>query len=147
MYSIGEVSKKFGLSVSTLRYYDKEGLIPDLERTEAGIRVFTEKSLDAINVIECLKKSGLQIKEIKQFMDWCEEGDTTLEERKQLFYDRKRTVQQEIQGLQKVLQMLEYKCWFYEEAIKDGTDEKVKNLKEDEMPKAIRRKYVSTHQF
>lgn len=147
MYSIGDVSKMFNLSVSTLRYYDKEGLIPYIERTEAGIRSFDDKALDAINVIECLKKSGLQIKEIKQFMDWCEEGDTTLENRKQLFYDRKRSVQKEIQNLEKVLDMLEYKCWYYEEAIKDGTDERVKNLNQQELPNDIRVLYQSTHQF
>ena len=66
MYSIGEVSKMFDLPVSTLRYYDKEGLFPNMQRV-SGIRKFSDNEIEAIRVIECLKKSGLEIKEIKQF--------------------------------------------------------------------------------
>lgn len=73
MYSIGEVSKMFDLPVSTLRYYDKEGLFPNMQRV-SGIRKFSDNEIEAIRVIECLKKSGLEIKEIKQFMEWCSEG-------------------------------------------------------------------------
>lgn len=61
MYTIGQVSEMFDLPVSTLRYYDKEGLFPELNRT-SGIRQFTEKEVEALRVIECLKKTGLQIK-------------------------------------------------------------------------------------
>ena len=67
MYTIGQVSEMFGLPVSTLRYYDKEGLFPKLNRT-SGIRQFSENEIEALRVIECLKKTGLQIKDIKQFM-------------------------------------------------------------------------------
>ena len=73
MYTIGQVSERFDLPVSTLRYYDKEGLFPDLTRT-SGIRRFGEQELEALRVIECLKRSGLEIKEIKQFMEWCAQG-------------------------------------------------------------------------
>ena len=68
MYTIGQVSKMFNLPISTLRYYDKEGLFPDMNR-ESGIRKFSDKELEALRVIECLKKSGLEIKDIKQFME------------------------------------------------------------------------------
>lgn len=67
MYTIGQVSEMFNLPVSTLRYYDKEGLFPELNRT-SGIRQFSENEIEALRVIECLKKTGLQIKDIKQFM-------------------------------------------------------------------------------
>lgn len=73
MYTIGQVSEQFDLPVSTLRYYDKEGLFPALTRT-SGIRRFGEQELEALRVIECLKRSGLEIKEIKQFMEWCAQG-------------------------------------------------------------------------
>ena len=69
MYTIGQVSEMFDLPVSTLRYYDKEGLFPELNRT-SGIRQFSENEIEALRVIECLKKTGLQIKDIKQFMSW-----------------------------------------------------------------------------
>lgn len=76
MYTIGQVSEMFGLPISTLRYYDKHGLFPGMERI-SGIRKFSEKELEALRVIECLKRSGLEIKDIKQFMDWCVEGAAT----------------------------------------------------------------------
>ena len=62
MYTIGQVSEMFKLPISTLRYYDKEGLFPGMER-QSGIRKFSERELEALRVIECLKKSGLEIKE------------------------------------------------------------------------------------
>lgn len=80
MYTIGQVSEQFDLPVSTLRYYDKEGLFPALTRT-SGIRRFGEQELEALRVIECLKRSGLEIKEIKQFMEWCAQGSETYPQR------------------------------------------------------------------
>lgn len=68
MYTIGQVSEMFNLPISTLRYYDKQGLFPEMVR-ESGIRKFSDTEIEALRVIECLKKSGLEIKDIKQFMD------------------------------------------------------------------------------
>ena len=73
MYTIGQVASMSGLPISTLRYYDKEGLFPDMAR-QSGIRKFSERELEALRVIECLKKSGLEIKDIKQFMQWCQQA-------------------------------------------------------------------------
>ena len=84
MYTIGQVSEMFGLPISTLRYYDKQGLFPNMERV-SGIRKFSDSEMEALRVIECLKKSGLEIKDIKQFMDWCVEGASTYPQRKALF--------------------------------------------------------------
>lgn len=67
MYTIGQVSAMFNLPVSTLRYYDKEGFFPNLER-KGNIRYFSDNELEALRIIECLKKSGLEIKDIKQFL-------------------------------------------------------------------------------
>ncbi len=73
MYTIGQVSEMFDLPVSTLRYYDKEGLFPELNRT-SGIRQFSENEIGALRVIECVKKTVLEIKDIKKFMSWLMEG-------------------------------------------------------------------------
>lgn len=88
MYTIGQVSEMFNLPVSTLRYYDKEGLFPFMQRA-SGIRQFSDTEIAALKLIECLKKSGLEIRDIKQFMEWCQEGSRTYELRKQLLRDRK----------------------------------------------------------
>ena len=76
MYTIGQVSEMFGLPISTLRYYDKQGLFPNMERL-SGIRQFSDGEIEAIRVIGCLKKSGLEIKDIKKFMNWCVAGPST----------------------------------------------------------------------
>ncbi|MFQ8957698.1 MAG: MerR family transcriptional regulator [Eubacterium sp.] len=125
MFTIGQVSEMFDLPVSTLRYYDKEGLFPELNRT-SGIRQFTEKEVEALRVIECLKKTGLQIKDIKLFMSWCMEGSSTYTKRKELFENQKKQVEKEINELNQTLDMLNFKCWYYSEVIKDGNEDRVK---------------------
>ena len=95
MYTIGQVSEMFGLPISTLRYYDKQGLFPEMERV-SGIRKFSDTELEALRVIECLKKSGLEIKDIKQFMDWCVKGASTYSQRKALFEKQRETLEAEI---------------------------------------------------
>lgn len=144
MYTIGQVAEMSGLPVSTLRYYDKQGLFPGLERT-SGIRKFSEKDLEALRLIECLKKSGLEIKDIKQFMDWCVQGPSTYSQRRELFVKQKETVEAEIAHLNKVLNMLKFKCWFYEQAILDGSDERVIALLPDRLPEEIQKAYDNAH--
>ena len=70
MYTIGQVAEMFDLPISTLRYYDKQGLFPNMERA-SGIRRFSDTEIEALRVIACLKKAGMEIKDIRQFMDWC----------------------------------------------------------------------------
>lgn len=144
MYTIAQVSEMFDLPVSTLRYYDKEGLFPELNRT-SGIRQFSENEIEALRVIECLKKTGLQIKDIKQFMSWCLEGSSTYTKRKELFENQKKQVEAEITKLNKTLDMLNFKCWYYSEVIKDGNEDRVKSMIPDELPKSIKSAYMNSH--
>lgn len=128
-YSIGEVAKKLNLTAYTLRYYDKEGLIPFVERTPNGIRVFKESDLDALKVIECLKSTGMPIKEIKNFIDWCSEGDASLQQRYDMFMERKATVLAQMEELEKTMELIEHKCNYYKTALDAGTVEIHKNNK------------------
>lgn len=144
MFTIGQVSEMFDLPVSTLRYYDKEGLFPELNRT-SGIRQFTEKEVEALRVIECLKKTGLQIKDIKLFMSWCMEGSSTYLKRKELFENQKKQVEKEINELNKTLDMLNFKCWYYSEVIKDGNEDRVKSMIPDELSNSIKSAYMNSH--
>ena len=73
-YTIKKVSEMTGLSIPTIRYYDKEGLLPDLQRKESGYRVFSDRDLEAIDLIECFKESGLTIREIRHFMSLVRQG-------------------------------------------------------------------------
>ena len=144
MYTIGQVSEMFGLPISTLRYYDKQGLFPEMERV-SGIRKFNDTELEALRVIECLKKSGLEIKDIKQFMDWCVEGAATYPQRKELFEKQKKTVEAEIEHLSRVLDMITFKCWYYEQAIQDGSEDRLKALIPDHLPEGIQKAYENSH--
>ena len=127
MYSIGEISKMFQLPISTLRYYDKEGLFPHLKRVN-GVRQFSESEIETLRVIDCLKKSGLEIKDIKEYMALCSLGNTTLKQRKAIFEKQKEEVLQEMENLQKVLSMLNYKCWYYDQAIEKNDEAYVQAL-------------------
>lgn len=145
MYTIGQVAEMFGLPISTLRYYDKQGLFPRMERV-SGIRRFSETEIEALRVIECLKKSGMEIKDIKQFMNWCMEGASTYPQRKAMFEARKVHMEQEIKHMNRTLDMLKYKCWYYEQAIREGGEEKIATMIPDELPEDIRRAYENSHE-
>ncbi len=144
MYTIGQVSELFGLPISTLRYYDKQGLFPGMAR-ESGIRKFSDRELEALRVIECLKKSGLEIRDIKQFMDWCVAGPSTYPQRKALFEQQKKTVEAQIKHLERVLDMLKFKFWYYEQAIQDGNEDRLQGMLPDDLPPEIQRIYDHAH--
>ncbi len=137
-YSIGEVSNITGIAISTLRYYDREGMFPDMERGNGGIRIFSDKEINTIKVIECLKSSGMPIKSIKEFLLWCKEGDASLHKRRDMFYNRLAEVQKQIKLLETTANMLKYKCWYYDTAISAGTEDFVKNIPASEIPENVR---------
>lgn len=120
-YFIGEISEMLGLSISTLRYYDKQGLLPMVKRTNGQIRLFTSHDIDCLNMIACLKNTGMQLKDIKQFFEWCDEGDSTIEKRYNMFLDRKKETEEQIALLQKSLELINYKCSYYQKAMGAGT--------------------------
>lgn len=140
MYTIGQVAEMFHLPVSTLRYYDKEGLFPNLER-QSGIRRFSEDEIEALRIIECLKASGLKITDIKLFFQWVSEGSESYEKRKELFETRKKAVEAEIKELEKTLDMLKYKCWYYGQAMEDGNEDRIRAMLPDNLPPEIQRMY------
>ena len=144
MYTIGQVSKMFGLPISTLRYYDKEGLFPSMSR-EGGIRRFGDQELEALRVIECLKRSGLEIREIKRFMQWCEEGPSTYAERGELFERRREAVLEQMGQLRRTLAMLEFKCWYYKVALADGNEDRLDAMLPDKLPKDVQVLYDEAH--
>jgi len=137
-YSIGEVAKATNIAISTLRYYDREGMFPSMERSNGGVRVFSEKEINTIKVIECLKATGMSIRDIKNFLDWCQEGDASLQKRRNMFYERLEEVTKQIEALQQTMNTIKYKCWYYDTALAAGTEEKVKNMSVDEIPKELR---------
>ena len=121
-YTIKDAARIMNVPASTIRYYDKEGLLPFIERQESGCRVFSEKNMEALRIIDCLKKTGMSIKEIRQFSQWLEQGDASLRQRYEMFLERRRTVETQIEEMKKTLDMINYKCRYYEEAIAAGVE-------------------------
>lgn len=136
-YTIGAAAKLLGTTPSALRYYDREGLLPHMERSGGGTRVFADDDLDWLRFIDHLKSSGMPIKEIKRFVDLYLQGDATLEERRALVHGRKEALEQEMKELQNALDFITYKCWYYDEAVKAGTAEAPRTMSEADIPPKI----------
>lgn len=137
-YTVGEMAKKLNVAPSTLRYYDKEGLLPFVERSGGGIRMFQDSDFEWLSLITCLKKTGLPIKEIKHFIDWCIEGDSTIDQRLALINRQREAVLQQLKQVQDTLDILDYKRWYYETAKAAGTCDIPKNMPETDIPERYR---------
>ena len=133
-YSIGKAADILHVPTSTLRYYENEGLLPSLSRTQGGMRIFSEQDIEACKVIDCLKQSGLSIKDIKHFMELVEQGDASIEQRLELFEARRDALLEEMKQLQQTLGVVEYKCWYYSEAVKHKSEAYVQSLNEQDIP-------------
>ena len=145
MYSIGEVSNMFKLSIPTLRYYDQLGLFPNLKRTKSGLRTFDINDVESIRIIEYLKKAGMPLKNIRIFINWCNQGDSTLIKRRDMFVERLKTVKAEMEELNRVMDLLKFKSWYYSQAVKENTEDRIKDVKAEEMPDDIRTAYENSH--
>ncbi|MFK3937531.1 MerR family transcriptional regulator [Alkalihalobacillus sp. NPDC078783] len=121
-YSIGEVAETLDLTVHTLRYYDKEGLMPFVERSPSGQRLFKDSDIEALKIIQCLKLTGMPIKEIKGFIQWCQEGDSSLTQRYEMFLERKAKVEAQMEELKKTMEIIDHKCHYYMTAVEAGTE-------------------------
>lgn len=108
-YTIGEISSITGISTSALRYYDKQGLFPQVTRTQGNIRQFDDSVLDWLRVIDCLKRTGMPLKDIKQYADWCVSGDETYEKRLGLYARQKAAALKQKEQIEASIALLEYK--------------------------------------
>lgn len=97
--------------------------MPFVERTPNGTRLFKESDIDALNVIECLKSTGMPIKEIKKFIDWCSDGDSTLQKRYDMFLERKAVAEAQLEELKKTMELINHKCEYYQTALDAGTED------------------------
>ena len=123
-YTVGEMAKILNTTPSTLRYYDKEGLLPFVERSESGIRMFKDSDYEWLLVIDCLKNTGMGIKDIKRFIEMVIAGD--------------ESVKEQMEKLQQTMDVLDYKVWYYSTADKAGTTSVSRNMTEEEVPENLR---------
>lgn len=137
-YTIGEMAKKLGVAPSTLRYYEREGLLPFVDRTESGVRRFREKDYEWLQVIGCLKKTGMRLKDIRSFVEMAMQGDETIDRRLELIVRQKASVKEQIASLEETLLMLDFKEWFYRTAKEKGTTAIPARMSEEELPEQFR---------
>lgn len=130
IYTVGEMARKLNINASTLRYYDKEGLLPFVKRSEGGVRMFTDENLPWLEMIQCLKKIGMPIKEIKHYLDCCDGGDAKIDERYTIVKAQRDVVLAKIEELKSVLDILNYSCWSCEIAKKNGTSDESLNSRD-----------------
>lgn len=141
-YSINEIAVIIGVAPSTIRFYDKKGMLPFIERTGGGIRRFAEKDYEWLRIIECLKTTGMSLTDIKEYIYLAIEGDTTLRERYDLILHQKESIEKQIADLSEMRDTLAYKSWNYETSIGAGTHEIHENDTVEDIPQELRSIYL-----
>ena len=137
-YTIGEMARKLDVAPSTLRYYDKEGLLPFVERSNGGIRMFKDEDMEWLRLLGCLKKAEMPLREIKAFMDWSRQGDATIGRRLDLIEKQRQSVLEQQKQLEDTLLMLDYKRWYYQTAQEAGTCAVHDAIPPDQVPERFR---------
>ncbi len=125
-YTIKDIAKMMNVSTYTLRYYDKEGLFPNVKRVN-GIRIFEEKDFEWLRVLNCLKNINMPIKKIKEYIDLCALGDASLEKRLEMILEQEKSIDDQIAQLNYYKQEIEFKKAYYKAAIDAGTESAVRN--------------------
>ena len=139
LYTIGDAAAKLGMPASTIRFYEKNGLIPNQQRSSDGRRLFDEDDLEWMRFVERLKVSGMPIKEIREYIQLYMEGDSSIEDRRRIVYERRAAIDKQLEELQLARDFIEYKCWFYDVASESGTCDTPRNMPFDELPDDIKR--------
>jgi DNA-binding transcriptional MerR regulator len=138
LYTIGEAAEALDMPATTIRFYDKNGLLPNVSRTGGGVRLFDEDDLEWMRFVERLKASGMPIREIREYIQLYLAGDATIEERRQIVYERKAAIERQLEELELARDFISYKCWYYDVAAESGTCDTPRNMPTEELPDNIR---------
>ncbi|MBQ8087675.1 MAG: MerR family transcriptional regulator [Clostridia bacterium] len=138
-YTVKEVSEKTGLTPYTIRFYLKEGLFPSIERASNGTRLFQDRDIESFYMIECMKRCGMTISEIRQYMNWLAEGDGNIDLCLNLFRKKQEALERELRRLQECAQAVRYKVWYYETAQQAGTISVHNTMPQEDIPEEMRK--------
>jgi DNA-binding transcriptional MerR regulator len=114
---IAEVSEQFGMSVDTLRYYERVGLIPPVNRNDSGIRDYNELDLRRVDFIKCMRSAGLPVEVLIEYVALVQQGDSTIEARKEILKEQRALLATRMEEMQKTLDILDHKLEVYEKAV------------------------------
>jgi DNA-binding transcriptional MerR regulator len=116
-YTIKEFSQKVNVPASTLRYYEKEGLLPSSKRLNNNHRIYDDSDIPWMTIICCLRSTGMSISDLKHYVDLCAQGDETVQERKQIILNQKQKLEEQLQEVKKHLELITKKINLYDEII------------------------------
>lgn len=122
-YTVKQIADKYNVSVHTIRYYDNEGLFPDVLRDANGTRIFTENHLEWVYLVLCLRKTGMSVSDIKHYIGLCAKGNSTIEERYSIILEQKKKAEKEIDEMKKKLKAIEVKEKYYENLSLNNTED------------------------
>ncbi|GIO64664.1 MerR family transcriptional regulator [Paenibacillus sp. SSG-1] len=114
MSTIKEISEETGISTYTLRYYEREGILPGVKRDSSGNRLYDEESMEWLNFVLALRSTGMPLAEIKHYVDLYWEGESTLKIRKQMMLKHKEKVERDLRETYKNLEQINYKLALYD---------------------------------
>ncbi|KRL80925.1 MerR family transcriptional regulator [Secundilactobacillus paracollinoides] len=144
-YTIKEVSEKVGLSIYTLRYYDKEGLLPFVARNDAGYREFTDGDLNIIHTICCLNNTGMKISAIRQYIADVMAGPASIDDRKRLFHDHREKILEQQRIIAENLKEIDYKLDIYDAPnAEDIVSRELQFAEAEKTANALENPYVKT---
>jgi len=115
--TIAEVSEEYDLSADTLRYYERVGLIPRVNRSQSGIRNYTEEDCNWVEFIKCMRSAGLPIEVLIDYVGLFRQGDASIEARKELLIEQRRQLIERMEDMQKTLDRLNHKIDVYEQTM------------------------------
>ena len=121
--TITEVGQKFDISPDTLRYYERIGLIPRVNRNKSGVRDYTEQECKWVEFIKCMRASGMSIEVLIEYVGLFQQGDATVAARKEIFIEQRRLLLARMEEMQKTLERLDYKIAIYEQSIVEKENE------------------------
>ena len=127
MYTPKEVCQQVGISYETLKFYCKEGLVPEVKRDKNNYRIFDEKNIAWLKGLQCLRKCGMSIKDMKLYMNYCIEGPSTITQRKEMLNESKKSLLKKINEINECIDFIDNKQSFYDDVL-DGKIEYISNL-------------------
>lgn len=126
-YSIKDVAEMMNVSTATLRYYDDEGLLPNIKRVN-GRRVFEDEDFKWLKLLSCMKEINMPIKKIREYVELAQIGDSTLQQRFDMVMEQKHNIESQMAELQECLKVFEFKEEYYKKAIEAGSEKAVENM-------------------
>ena len=132
---IAEVSERHGISQDTLRYYERIGLLPPVNRSESGIRDYNELDIKRVEFIKCMRSAGLPIEVLIEYVGLVQKGDNTIEARKEILKEQRKLLAARMKEMQKTLDILDHKIDVYENAVLNKEKEMVQT--ENQIPEIL----------